>query len=172
MAQTIPRPLAEVFVNYCLKLIDIKTLAILFKNLVQIKGEEKCWDLVRIKNQIAGEQSNSFTVTHPSYPLYKGKDMRYLCLAIAGHYPDDKSVLIRKSTCQCSYCINPNHYFYGSERDKKIERWRRKGYEINDELYNKIKEMRSSNNKVFSYRKLASDFNLSMRIIRSICGDD
>lgn len=148
--------------------LDLKTeslfIALVLADLEKHFGYGICWDINKIKSLY------NFTTSHPSVPLYKGRDARPLLLAVSNTFKSkEEQILIRAHNCKCRHCINPTHYFYGDRLDNSIEKWRRSGVNIDRKIYNKIVSLRKESPKFYTYGKLSEIFNLSSRTIRTIC---
>jgi len=146
---------------------DIYRLARVLSKLEREVGIFKCWNVgdVHILDK-------ALTTSHTYHPCYKGKNASPLVLAIYNIFPDAENgmtMLIRKSKCNDYHCMNPRHLFYGDNIDLKIEKWRRKGVNIDKNKYTQVLWMYKNNSKSMSYRKLADEFNLNYNVVRSIC---
>ena len=146
---------------------DIYRLASILSRLESEAGASKCWNVDDV--QILDK---AFTTSHAYHPCYKGKNVNPLVLAIYNIFPDEENgevMLIRKCICKNYHCMNPRHLFYGDHIDLKIEKWKRKGVNIDKNKYTKVLWMYKNNSKSMSYRKIANEFDLNYNVVRSIC---
>jgi len=146
---------------------DIYKLASILSKLEAEVGSSKCWNVADVQ-----VFDKSFTTSHAYHPCYKGKNVNPLVLAIYNIFPDEsnsETMLIRKSICKNYHCMNPRHLFYGDHIDLKIEKWKRKGVNIDKNKYTRILWMYKNNSKSMSYRKIANEFDLNYNVVRSIC---
>jgi hypothetical protein len=146
---------------------DIHRLASVLSRLEAEVGSSKCWNVGDVQ-----VLDKAFTTSHAYHPCYKGKNVNPLVLAIYNIFPDEENgevMLIRKSICKNYHCMNPRHLFYGDHIDLKIEKWKRKGVNIDKNKYTKVLWMYKNNSKSMSYRKLANEFDLNYNVVRSIC---
>jgi hypothetical protein len=102
-------------------------------------------------------------------PMYRGRDARSLILAITGRYGEPGKVVVRTAACKSFYCINPTHYYWGTKGDVQLERLRRGGTDLPNEVIKQVREARQSNAQIYTYQKLAEEFDLSYSVIRGIC---
>ena len=112
---------------------DIYRLASILSRLEIEAGTSKCWNVGDVQ-----VLDKAFTTSHAYHPCYKGKNVSPLVLAIYNIFPDEENgevMLIRKSICKNYHCMNPRHLFYGDHIDLKIEKWKRKGVNIDKNKY-------------------------------------
>jgi len=153
----------DFFKEYGLGKDDLLLIANVLHEFQSIAGENSCWCLKQ--NNI--KKLKGFTTSHPSKPLYKGKDARLLVLALAGQYQDDLNLLvIRKHTCSSPHCINPGHYFFGTKKDVCFERGQRKGSSVTPEV---VTALRSGHEENKTYASLARQYKLPYHVVRRIC---
>ena len=146
---------------------DIYRLASILSKLEAEVGSSKCWNVGDVQ-----VLDKAFTTSHAYHPCYKGKNVNPLVLAIYNIFPDEENgevMLIRKSICKNYHCMNPRHLFYGDHIDLKIEKWKRKGVNIDKNKYTQVLWMYKNNSKSMSYRKIANEFDLNYNVVRSIC---
>ena len=149
---------------------DILNFAITLREIDKSLDSNRCWDLCLIKDKMILKEMRHFSGSHKSIPLYKGKDARPLILALFGIHPIlNKEKIIRIGTCNCNHCLNPCHYYYGNNLNLSIERWKRRGHLITEEIYHEVKRLRESDPKTYTYKELAYKFNLKIHLIESIC---
>ena len=148
---------------------DIIDLAIPLKILNDELGRGKCW-CVKKYSHPAFEH---FRLTNSSRPLFKTMDARMLAVAFDNRFPPLEegryTVLVRRHTCTSQYCLNPAHYYYGSQSDVKKELANRRGRNINEEVIADIRSRRESNKKKWTYKTLGEFFNLPYHVVRRIC---
>jgi hypothetical protein len=132
-------------------------------------GTNRCWCLKTINRS----ELKGFTTSHGSRPLYKGRDARMLTLAIAGQYQSEtQPIIVRKHVCNSVYCINPNHYYFGTKREVCFERGQRKGSRISPELVTELRLKNTENRKTWSYAALARQYRLPYHVVRRICNHE
>ena len=129
-------------------------------------GMSTCWCLKKMDHP----GLEHFTVSHPSRPLFKGRDARPLALALVDQFNSRKKpVIVRRHTCKSPHCINPAHYFYGTAQDVKIQSAKRKGININKKVVDEIRSKRESNKSEWTYQKLGNHYKLPYHVVRRIC---
>lgn len=166
----IPWQTKKCFESHGLNNEDILNFAVTLKSLDSVLESNGCWDLASIKLKMTFKELQHFSASHKSIPLYKGKDARVLILAIFNIHPKlNKEKIIRDGTCRCNHCLNPCHYFYGNNLNVTIERWKRKGHRINEEIYHEVRRLRKIDPKTYTYKALAYKFNLKIHLVESIC---
>lgn len=149
---------------------DILNFAITLREVDRLLDSNHCWDLCSIKNKIMLKELKHFSASHKSIPLYKGKDARPLILALFSICPGlDKEKIIRIGICRCNHCLNPSHYYYGNNLNLSIERWKRRGHRITEEIYHEVRRLRELDPKTYTYKQLAYKFNLKIHLVESIC---
>lgn len=148
---------------------DVINLAVPIKLLHDELGMGTCW-CVKKYNHPVFEQ---FRLTNRSRPLFKGMDARMLAVAFDNRFPPLEegryTVLVRKHTCKSQYCLNPSHYYYGSQKDVKMELAKRRGRNISAEVIEDIRTRRESNKRKWTYETLGKFFNLPYHVVRRIC---
>jgi hypothetical protein len=148
---------------------DIVNFAALIKLLYEELGMGRCWCVKRYNTLLF----NQFRVTHKYRPLYKNKDPRLMALALANRFaPVEEGrhiVLVRRHTCTSQYCINPDHYYFGTAKDVKLEQAKRQGKKISPEILTEIRTRRESNKTKWTYEKLGKFFKLPYHVVRRIC---
>jgi hypothetical protein len=132
-------------------------------------GINSCWCIKQINHPFL----KYFTTSHPSRPLFKGRDARLLSLALINQYaPDTESnLVVRYSFCRSQHCINPTHYFFGTVQDVWMQNAKRKGRDINPEIVESIKNQRESDKNEWTYDKLSKQYKLPYHVIRRICNE-
>lgn len=166
----IPWQTKKCFESYGLDKEDILNFAITLKSLDEVLDSNQCWNLDSIKSRMIFKELQHFSASHKSIPLYKGKDARSLILAIFDIGPaSGKEKIIRTGTCRCNHCLNPSHYFYGNNLNVTIERWKRSGHQINEDMYHEVKRLRELDPKTYTYKALAYKFDLKIHLVESIC---
>jgi len=129
-------------------------------------GITPCWCLRKL-NSPALEH---FTCSHPSRPLYKGRDARPLALALVNQFaPAEDALIIRKHLCGSVHCINPSHYLFGTREDVWIQSLQRKGQKLTLKTIEDIRTKRESDKTQWTYEKLGKHFKLPYHVIRRIC---
>ena len=146
---------------------DIYRIANSLNKLQQYYGSDQCWDIASMRQLERG-----FTLSNQYCTRYKGKNANPLILAVYNIFPvkeKEETILIRKGICKNFHCINPRHIFYGDKIDFTIEKWQRKGINIDKYIFGQIvwKYKRNKNN--ICYRDIAKEFNLSYNTVRRIC---
>lgn len=135
----------------------------------------RCWDLEKINHAFF----HGFTIrrrqestTGGARVFYRGREARSLLLALSGRFQEDpKQILVRSGSCSSIYCVNPNHFFWGTRGDVALESNRRKGLNISDDIIFEIKDLRNSDPSTWTYGKIAEKYDISSNIVRSICTD-
>ena len=82
---------------------------------------------------------------------------------------DEKPVIVRRSCCTSNYCINPNHYFYGTRTDVGLQNQLRAGINLSLNIIDEIRSKRSSDTRFWSYRRLSWHFKVPEKIVARIC---
>lgn len=148
---------------------DTANFAALVKLLHDELGMGRCWCVKRYNHFVF----NQFQCTHKYRPLYKREDPRLMTLALANRFaPVEEGryiMLVRRHTCTSQYCINPDHYYFGTAKDVKLEQAKRKGQNISPEVLAEIRSRRESNKTKWTYEKLGKFFKLPYHVIRRIC---
>jgi hypothetical protein len=153
----------DFFKEYGLGKDDLLMFANVLNEFQLAGGKDSCWCLKH--NNF--KKLKGFTTSHPSKPLYKGKDARLLVLALADQYQDESNLLvIRKHTCLSPHCINPGHYFFGTKQDVCFERGQRRGSVVTPEL---VTILRSGHRENKTYASLARQYKLPYHVVRRIC---
>ena len=73
---------------------------------------------------------SGFVNSKRNHLFYKTMDARpLLLLAMIGQFPDDgkNNVIVRRHICDCKFCLNPSHYYYGTKADVRLETNQRNG---------------------------------------------
>ena len=85
---------------------------------LRLFGKDKCWRMDSARHRaFAG-----FGTSSPNALRYKGADARPLILGMSGQFqPDETYVAIRKSICKSPYCLNPEHYYWGTRAEVMLE---------------------------------------------------
>jgi len=149
---------------------DIVTFAALVKQLHDELGMGQCWCVQRYNASLL----NQFRVTNKYRPLYKNRDPRLMTLALANRFaPVEEegrsALLVRRHVCSSKYCINPDHYYFGTAKDVKLEQAKRKGRNISPDVLAEIRSRRKSNKTKWTYEKLGKFFKLPYHVVRRIC---
>ena len=141
--------------------------------------DDCCWSLDKINHAFFHgftlqrknpfEEPSALTGAPTGRPRYRGRDARALILAIAGRYGESGQVVVRTASCSSPYCVNPNHYYWGSKSDVQLERLRRNGTSLSWETIKKIRTLRNTDPQKYTYQKLSEEFHLSYSVIRGIC---
>lgn len=131
-------------------------------------GDSECWCLRKAKNRQA---TKGFTTTQNARPKYMGVDARELLLATIDQYPSEsKPIIVRRGCCSSTYCINPNHYFYGTRQDAMEQHNVRRGNPVDSALINQIRDSCGRQGK--SYAAIAREYNLPYYTVRRICNHE
>lgn len=126
-------------------------------------GKDRCWCLKANNTR----QLKGFTATHGAKPLYKGKDARLLLLALVGVYQEQSDLMVvRRHSCTSTCCINPGHYFFGTKKDVCLERGKRQGGLVTEEM---ITKLRGSHKEGRTFAYLAKQNGLPYHVVRRIC---
>jgi hypothetical protein len=127
-------------------------------------GSKHCWCLKSaLKFLVQG-----FSTSHSTRPLFKGTDARPLALSVVGQYQTEtKLMVVRRHQCRSIYCINPNHFYWGTKQDVCFERGWRKKSKVTPEL---VQELRSKyESEKISFTSLAKSYKLPYHVVRNIC---
>ena len=144
----------EFFLDKGLIAPDVVVFAKAFQVLMKMKGKTSCWDLNQSRHSIF----SGFVNSKRNHLYYKTLDARPLLLAMIGQFPDEKNnVIVRRHTCDCKYCLNPSHYYYGTMADVRLETNQRKGDALTPEILAEIRSV----DKHLSNKEVARAFNLS-----------
>lgn len=145
---------------------DLLAFATALNVFQEVVGKESCWCVKAADYSVL----ESFTVTHPSRPQFKGRDARVLSLALVDQFYDDlKPVIVRRHVCKSIYCVNPNHYYYGTRADVRLEHQRRSGLKLSLKIIDEIKLKREEDPRRWTYAKLASLYRLPVHVVGRIC---
>lgn len=148
---------------------DICNFAAIIKLLNDELGMDQCWCVKKLHHPAF----SCFRLTHKYKPLYQNKDARYLAVALTNRFPPveegKKIVLVRRHICKSTFCLNPAHYYYGSQKDVKLELAKRRGKNISDDILQEIRTRRESNKTKWTYENLGEFFNLPYHVVRRIC---
>lgn len=140
---------------------DAIVFAKAFQVLMKISGKSACWDLNQSRHNIF----SGFVNSKRNHLFYKTLDARPFLLAMIGQYPDEENrVIVRRHTCDCKFCLNPSHYYYGTMADVRLETNQRNGDTLTPDLVTKIKAVDHG----FSNKEVARRFNLSYQRVRKI----
>jgi len=140
-------------------LFFVETLTVFHQEL----GKTQCWCLKTNNTR----RLKGFTTSHGGKPLYKGKDARLLLLALVDMYQENPDALVvRKHCCNSVYCLNPGHYFFGTKKDVCLERGKRRGSAVTEELITKLRGCHKEG-RTFAY--LAKQNGLPYHVVRRIC---
>lgn len=112
-----------------------------------------------------------FSTSRNARPKYKTADARELMLALLDQYPSETNpIIVRRSCCTSTYCINPLHYFYGTRRDAMWQHNLRSGGQVDQQLVLKLREECSVAKK--SYASIAREYQLPYHTVRRICTNE
>ena len=140
---------------------DAIVFAKAFQVLMKISGKSACWDLNQSRHNIF----SGFVNSKRNHLFYKTLDARPFLLAMIGQYPDEENrVIVRRHTCDCKFCLNPSHYYYGTMADVRLETNQRNGDALTPDLVTKIKSVDHG----LSNKEVARRFNLSYQRVRNI----
>ena len=140
---------------------DAIVFAKAFQVLMKISGKSACWDLNQSRHNIF----SGFVNSKRNHLFYKTLDARPFLLAMIGQYPDEENrVIVRRHTCDCKFCLNPSHYYYGTMADVRLETNQRNGDALTPDLVTKIKSVDHG----LSNKEVARRFNLSYQRVRKI----
>ena len=103
-------------------------------------------------------------------PYYKGKNARFLVLALINQFATAEApVAVRKAACKSQWCINPEHYYFGTRSDVKLEDNKRKGGNLSHELIAEIRQLKAKDPRKWTAAALARHYNMRYHVIRRIC---
>ena len=140
---------------------DAVVFAKAFQVFMRIAGKDACWDLKKSRHRIF----SGFINSKRNHLFYKTMDARPLLLAMIGQFPETgKNVIVRKHICDCKFCLNPSHYYYGTKADVRLETNQRNGDTLTPQLVDQIRQA----NKGLSSRALSRRFNVSYQRVRKI----
>ena len=130
---------------------------------LQLLGKDQCWCLKKNNHAIF----QGFTTNKANRLFYRGRDARPLLLSIAGCDPiDAESVIVRKSTCNSKFCLNPSHYYWGTRSDVAYENSQRRNNGVNTTLITKLRKKNASG---ISSLKLSKIYKIPYHVVRRIC---
>ena len=156
----------QVFRDEYLTAEDLVTFATVLNLFNTQVGSKNCWCIKEANHP----GLKNFTISHPSRPQYKGRDARILLLALVDEFwREEKPVIIRKSICNSIYCLNPNHYFYGTKADVQLERFKRSGHKLDTKIIEEIRNKREKNPKYWTYKELSKYYKLPYHTVSRIC---
>ena len=140
---------------------DAVVFAKAFQVFMRIAGKDACWDLKKSRHRIF----SGFINSKRNHLFYKTMDARPLLLAMIGQFPEaGKNVIVRKHICDCKFCLNPSHYYYGTKADVRLETNQRNGDTLTPQLVDQIRQA----DKGLSSRALSRRFNVSYQRVRKI----
>ena len=140
---------------------DVIVFAKAFQVLMKISGKNSCWDLNKSRHNIF----SGFVNSKRNHLFYKTLDARPFLLAMIGQYPDEENrVIVRRHVCDCKFCLNPSHYYYGTMADVRLETNQRNGDALTPDLVTKIRSVDHG----LSNKEVARRFNLSYQRVRKI----
>ncbi len=155
-----------VFRDEYLTPVDLVAFAYGLNLFQELLGPKECW-CVKKANHPALQH---FTVSNKYRSSFKGRDARVLSLALVDQFrTDEKPVVVRKSACTSKYCVNPNHYFYGTRIDVGLQNQQRAGINLSLNLIDEIRSKRGSNTRFWTYRRLSWHFKVPEKIVARIC---
>lgn len=115
---------------------DVVVFAKAFQIFMRLVGKDACWDISKSRHSIF----SGFVNSKRNHLFYKTLDARPFLLAMVGKFPDEVNrVIVRKHSCNCKYCLNPSHYYYGTMADVRLETNQRKGDSLTPEVVEKIR---------------------------------
>ena len=115
---------------------DVVVFAKAFQIFMRLVGKDACWDISKSRHSIF----SGFVNSKRNHLFYKTLDARPFILAMVGKFPDEiNRVIVRKHSCNCKYCLNPSHYYYGTMADVRLETNQRKGDSLTPEVVEKIR---------------------------------
>ena len=140
---------------------DVVVFAKAFQVFMRFVGKDACWDLKKSRHRIF----SGFINSKRNHLFYRTKDARPFLLAMIGQFPEPgKTVIVRKHTCDCKYCLNPTHYYYGTKADVRLETNQRKGDALTPELIEKIRQA----DKSLTSKAISRRFDVSYQRVRKI----
>jgi len=127
----------------------------------------QCWCIKSRKhpalNGFAG--GGSFRI-----PYYKGKNARFLVLALVNQFATAEApVAVRKAACKSLWCINPEHYYFGTRSDVKLEDNKRKGGGLSPELIAEIRELKAKDPTKWTAAAIARHYKMRYHVVLRIC---
>jgi hypothetical protein len=153
------------FFNECsLTREDFLYFCEILKQFLDTFGTKNCWCLKRV---LKGSVQH-FSTSHSTRPLFKRTDARPLVLAAVGRYSTENNfMMVRRHECGSVYCINPNHFYWGTKQDVCLERGWRKNSKVTPELIKELRLKYESENT--SLTSLAKSYKLPYHVVRNIC---
>lgn len=140
---------------------DAVVFAKAFQVFMRFAGKDACWDLNKSRHRIF----SGFINSKRSHLFYKTMDARPFLLAMIGYFPEEgKDVIVRKHTCECKFCLNPSHYYYGTMADVRLETNQRKGDALTPTLVDQIRAIDTG----VSSKEISRRFKLSYQRVRKI----
>jgi hypothetical protein len=102
---------------------------------------------------------------------YKGADARPLILGMSGQFqPDETYVAIRKSVCKSPYCLNPEHYYWGTRADVMMQvQSKQKKKKISPEVIQALRTGRQEGQRVLD---LSRKYKVPYHTARRICAGE
>ena len=155
-----------VFRDEYLTPVDLVAFAYALNAFQELVGSTDCWCVKKANHPVL----KHFTFSNRHRSSFKGRDARVLCLALVDQFrTDEKPIVVRKSCCTSKYCINPNHYFYGTRVDVGLQNQLRAGINLSLNLIDEIRAKRHSDTRYWSYRRLSWHFKVPEKIVARIC---
>ena len=140
---------------------DAVVFAKAFQVFMRFAGKGACWDLKKSRHRIF----SGFINSKRNHLFYKTMDARPFLLAMIGQFPEPgKTVIVRRHTCGCKYCLNPTHYYYGTKADVRMETNQRNGDVLTPELVDLIRGA----DEGLSSKAVSKRFNVSYQRVRKI----
>lgn len=133
---------------------------------LRLYGKDRCWRLDRAKHRAF----SGFSTNQPQTLRYKGADVRPLLLGMSGQFqPDETHVAIRKSICKSPYCLNPEHYYWGTRAEVMLEGENKKKKGLSPEVIKALQEGRQEGQRVLD---LSRKYKVPYHTARRICAGE
>jgi hypothetical protein len=134
---------------------------------LRLFGKDKCWRMDSARHRaFAG-----FGTSSPNALRYKGADARPLILGMSGQFqPDETYVAIRKSICKSPYCLNPEHYYWGTRAEVMLEgESKKKKQSLSPDVIRALQEGRQAGQRVLD---LSRKYKVPYHTARRICAGE
>jgi hypothetical protein len=134
---------------------------------LRLFGRDKCWRM----NSARHRAFAGFSTNQPQTLRYKGADARPLILGMSGQFqPDETYVAIRKSVCKSPYCLNPEHYYWGTRADVMMQvQSKQKKKKISPEVIQALRTGRQEGQRVLD---LSRKYKVPYHTARRICAGE
>jgi hypothetical protein len=145
---------------------DALAVAEAMQHFLAIAGPNQCWCVKSLKHPCL----KGFACSNPRVPFYKGVNARLLTLALVDRFATAEApVAVRKACCKSKWCINPDHYFFGTRVDVHLERNEAKRAGPTPDMIIEIRQLKEKDPKRWTAAAIARHYKMPYHVVRRIC---